>query len=468
MPELPEVETVKEILKKQILNKKIINIDVYYETMLENTTKKHFISKLIDEEFVRIERYGKYLIFILNKCSIVSHLRMEGKFLIKDKNEPTETHEHIVFTFSDNSTLRYHDTRKFGKMALLNTTNLDEIMKYPSLSKLGLEANDNSLCGEYLYSKLRIKKMPIKTALLDQTVIAGLGNIYVDEVCHLCGLHPETPANTLSLEKCEEIVIASKKTLSKAISEGGTTIRSYTSSLGVTGRFQQHLLVHTKNTCFTCGGKVKKIRVGGRGTYYCPNCQKKNKLIIGITGVIASGKSSVCEYLKNNNYQVIDSDEIVRNLYNDKKLINNIEISFGSEYIENGQVNKKTLGNFIFNNKEKRLLLNSIIHPLVKEKIQTKIRQSKESIIFVDVPLLYEAKFTDLCDYVIVVYTNELQNIKRLQERDNIEYNDALAKIQSQMAIIDKCYLADFIIDNSFDLCYTYERLNQIINRLIK
>lgn len=466
MPELPEVETVRQILIKQIIGKQIKLVDVYYSGILENTTQSIFVNSLVGEVVRDIKRYGKYLFFIFDNYSIISHLRMEGKFFIKDKTEEIAKHEHVVFVFTDGVTLRYHDTRKFGKMVLLNTTKIEDILMYPSIEKLGLEANDPSLDGTYLYQKIKSKRMPIKTALLDQSVIAGLGNIYVDEVCHLCKLHPQTNANTLSLEKCIEIVEASKKTLAKAIAEGGTTIRSYTSSLGVTGRFQQHLLVHTKETCFTCGHKVEKIRVSGRGTYYCPKCQPKAKKIIGLTGVIASGKSSVCNYLEQLGYLVIDSDKIVKKLYENNLLTKLIEDNFGSEYIYNGAVDKQKLGELIFNNQEKRELLNSLIHPEVKKQIKSQINKSSDELIFVDVPLLFEAKFEDLFDYIVVVYVNESLNVQRLMNRNNITSVDAKLKISSQMPLINKCYLADFIIDNSQELCYTYERIEEILKLL--
>lgn len=466
MPELPEVETVRQILIKQIIGKQVQDINIYYNGILENTTPDLFVSSLVGEVVRDIKRYGKYLFFIFDNYSIISHLRMEGKFFIKEKTEDVVKHEHVVFVFTDGTTLRYHDTRKFGKMVLLNTTKLSDIMMHPSIEKLGLEANDPNLDGEYLYQKIKTKRIPIKTVLLDQSVIAGLGNIYVDEVCHLCNLHPQTLANTLTLQKCDEIVVASKKTLSKAIAEGGTTIRSYTSSLGVTGRFQQHLLVHTKDTCFTCGKKVEKIRVGGRGTYYCPVCQPKPKKIIGITGVIASGKSAVCTYLEQAGYQVIDSDKIVRKLYDDNLLTNIIEDNFGKEYISNGSVDKQKLGELIFNDSSKRELLNSLIHPEVKKQIINQINRSNNDLIFVDVPLLFEAKFEDLFDFIIVVYVNESLNVKRLMERNNLTIDEAKVKISSQMPLINKCYLADFIIDNSQELCYTYERIEEILNIL--
>lgn len=469
MPELPEVETVKRTLLLQIIGEKVNNVKVYYSPIIENVRSDEFISALKGETLRDITRYGKYLIFIFDNVSIVSHLRMEGKFFIKDREETKNIHEHIIFEFESGRTLRFHDTRKFGKMVLLKTTNIHEIMNYPSLKKLGPEANSDNLTPEYLFSKISKRSDEIKKALLDQEVLAGLGNIYVDEVCFLCQIHPTLSCKLITYEDCINICTNSKKVLTKAIEAGGTTIRSYTSSLGVTGRFQLSLHVHTKEgeSCEVCGTIIEKIFVGGRGTYFCKNCQiiRKPK-VIGITGGIATGKSTVTNYLKENGYTVFDSDEIVKKLLLTKSVINQIGVVFGSEYISGNKIDKVKLGSLIFNNKEEREKLNRIIHPLVKDKLKYLISRSKEQIVFVDVPLLYEAKFEDLCDKVIVVKTNLEINIERLMKRDNINEEYAKIKIASQMNIEEKCQKANFIIDNSSDICYTYMQTKKIIKEL--
>ena len=287
MPELPEVETVKETLKKQIIGEKIINVDVYYEQMIDEELRSEFKKLLINETLMDILRYGKYLLFIFEHVSLISHLRMEGKYFIKNKNEYRNIHEHIIFTFASGKTLRYHDTRKFGTMKLVKTTSFKDIMEEPELKKLGPEANSEDIDIDVFYNQLHSKKIKLKTALLDQTILAGLGNIYVDEVCFLTGLHPEYECSKLTKFQCKEIIKNAKYVLTGAIKAGGTTIRSYTSSLGVTGRFQLKLHVHTKEgyNCENCNTVIKKIQVGGRGTYYCEYCQKKSlPLIVGITG----------------------------------------------------------------------------------------------------------------------------------------------------------------------------------------
>lgn len=469
MPELPEVETVRRTLETKIIDEEIVNVDIFYLPVIENVDSVEFKNSLINEKIKEIKRYGKYLIFVLEHVSIISHLRMEGKFFLKNKDEEKDIHEHVIFTFKSGLTLRYHDTRKFGKMALVNTTNFKEIMEYKALKKLGPEANSDFLTVDYLYSKLVNKKDPIKTALLNQEILAGIGNIYADEVCFLSRLHPLIPCNKLTIEDVENIVKYSKYVLAGAIKAGGTTIRSYTSSLGVTGRFQLELHVHTKENepCEVCGRKIQKIFVGGRGTYFCDVCQKDRRpKVIGLTGGISTGKSTVTNILKEMGYPVLDCDEIVRNLYERKSVIEKIKTEFGLDYISNNKIDRVKLGNLIFNNKESKLKLNSIIHPLVKKELINGINNVLTNIVFLDIPLLYEAKFEDICDKVIVVNLDFETNVERLIKRDNIERDYAINKINSQMSLEEKCRKADFIIDNSRDLCYTNMQTIKIVKML--
>ena len=272
MPEIAEVETVRNTLKRMVLNKKIKAVNIIYPKMIESNIEE-FSKILIDKEFTDIKRIGKWLIFDLNDYYLLSHLRMEGKFFIKDSNEEIVKHEHIIFSFVDGSDLRYHDVRKFGKMNLIKKENLSEV---EALKKQGIEPLDNKLNKEYLYNKLSKKNIPMKTLLLDQTIISGLGNIYADEVLFAAKINPLKKGNEITMNECVEICSSCKDIISKAIENGGTTIKSYTSSLGVTGRFQQYLQVHKRENqaCFKCHNLIKRIKVGGRSTYYCENCQK--------------------------------------------------------------------------------------------------------------------------------------------------------------------------------------------------
>lgn len=270
MPELPEVETVRSILEKNILNKTILDINVRYENIIQNETKSDFISKLKNQTFLEMKRKGKYLICVLNDYYLIVHLRMEGKFFLMH-NEPLSNHDHIIFKF-ENDELRYNDTRKFGTMHLFER-NVD-INNINPLLKVGLEPFDEKFNLEYLKPYFHKSNKPIKTTLLDQSIIAGLGNIYVDEVLFMCGIHPLEKTKILNDNQIQSIIDNSKIVLLKAIKLGGTTIRSFQSSHDITGRFQNQLLVHTKTNCPNCNRKVTKIRVGGRGTYLCEDCQK--------------------------------------------------------------------------------------------------------------------------------------------------------------------------------------------------
>lgn len=270
MPEIAEVETVRNTLKPRILNKKIKTIKVHYAPIIMNKEKE--IEKIIGESFIDIKRIGKWLLFETENYYLLSHLRMEGKFFIKNESDPLEKHEHVEIIFEDNQDLRYHDTRKFGKMLLVLK---EKLYEFEGIKKQGIEPIDKNMTKEYLYDKFKKKRLPMKTLLLDQTIISGLGNIYANEVLFDAGISPFKKGTDLTIEECERIAISSKKIIEKAIEMGGTTIRSYTSSLGVTGRFQQYLMVHNKEqeNCQKCGTKIERQAIGGRSTYYCKKCQ---------------------------------------------------------------------------------------------------------------------------------------------------------------------------------------------------
>lgn len=272
MPEIAEVETVRRTLKKMILNKKIKDVNIIYPRIIESNLED-FKTILKGKSFIDIDRIGKWLLFDLGDYYLLNHLRMEGKFFVKKSNEKIEKHEHVIITFSDDTDLRYHDTRKFGRMNLVKKEDLNKV---EAIKKQGIEPLKKEFTKEYLYKSFKDKNVPMKTLLLDQTIISGLGNIYANEVLFKAGIYPETKGSMLSLDDCDRIVKGTNEIIKKAIEEGGTTIKSYTSSLGVTGRFQQFLMVHKRDgePCKICKTPILKMKIGGRSTYYCPNCQK--------------------------------------------------------------------------------------------------------------------------------------------------------------------------------------------------
>lgn len=273
MPELPEVETVKETLKRRLIGKVITNVEVFHDNIIEYPTVGEFKSQIINQRINNMDRYGKWLIFELDDYYLLSHLRMEGKYFFRTKLEDRNKHEHVVFNLDDDTELRYMDVRKFGKMHLIVK---DEIREKGPLIDMGLEPWDKALTIEYLKNKYSKKKLPIKSVLLDQSIIVGIGNIYADEILFLSSINPLMPAKELTDKNLSDIITNTKQVLEKAIKKGGTTIRSYTSVDGVHGLFQQELFVHSQadKPCRNCSTNIIKIKVGGRGTYYCPKCQK--------------------------------------------------------------------------------------------------------------------------------------------------------------------------------------------------
>lgn len=275
MPELPEVETVRQQLKTLIVDKEIVDVIVRYAPIIKLNTDD-FKIRLMHQHIRDIGRYGKYLMFILDDETMVSHLRMEGKYYLKASLKSLTKHDHIVFKLDDGQYLTYHDVRKFGTIELVEK---GSEMNLPSISKLGPEVNDPTINSRIIFKKIKSSSRAIKSLLLDQTLICGLGNIYVDETLFKSRIHPETKGQKITYKQVQSLLENARSVVNKAILLGGTTIRSYHSTFGIDGRFQNELNVHTKKgmPCPVCNEVIVKIKVGGRGTYYCPHCQKKGK-----------------------------------------------------------------------------------------------------------------------------------------------------------------------------------------------
>ncbi|WP_026572222.1 DNA-formamidopyrimidine glycosylase [Bacillus sp. UNC438CL73TsuS30] len=274
MPELPEVETVRKTLKNLVLHKEIKDIIVHWPKIIKNPVEiEQFIDALKGETIMDVGRRGKFLILYTDHYALVSHLRMEGKYGLYPKSEPYDKHTHVIFHFSDETDLRYRDVRKFGTMHLYKKG--EEFFR-PPLFDLGPEPFDETFTRDYLSEMLKKTTRKVKPALLDQKVLVGLGNIYVDEALFRAGIHPERIANTLTEEETTILHQEIIHTLSEAVKKGGSTIRSYVNSQGEIGMFQLELYAYGRKgeACKRCGTPLEKITVGGRGTHFCPSCQK--------------------------------------------------------------------------------------------------------------------------------------------------------------------------------------------------
>ncbi len=265
MPELPEVENVIKSLVNKVSGKKIIAIEIITPSIIYKRTD--FIDLVQDKTIVNLERRGKYIIIRLDEGNLLIHLRMTGKLLF---NGEMSKHTHLILSFTDGDYLIYNDVRKFGRINYLSNKELDIYLK----TKVGLEPGLMEF--EDFKSKLKNKRGPLKKILLDQTVIAGIGNIYADEILFASGIHPLTETSKLVNVDYIKLYDNIRGILEKAIIAGGSTIRDYVNGDGTAGGFQDAHQVYGRGgkECNVCGCNLEKIKVVGRTTVYCPICQR--------------------------------------------------------------------------------------------------------------------------------------------------------------------------------------------------
>jgi len=272
MPEMPEVEIVKRGLISQIKGRKITNVEVRYQNLITGDVPQ-FIDIVTGTTIEDIGRRAKFLLIHLdNGYTIISHLRMEGKYRVSADPAMIDKHSHAIFTLDNGQKLIYNDVRKFGRMQLWKTADL---ANNKSIAKLGPEPLSDAFTFDAVKPRIMRHRKDIKTVLLDQSVMSGLGNIYVDEVLWNAKLHPETPANHLNDDDIRNIIKYSNEEMTMGIDAGGSTVRSYLDSTGHAGHMQDFLHAYDREgtPCDRCGTEIEKIKVGGRGTHFCPHCQ---------------------------------------------------------------------------------------------------------------------------------------------------------------------------------------------------
>ena len=272
MPELPEVRVSSNSINKQVQNKKIIEIIVHKEKLIKEIDVEEFKDTLVNKKILKVDNYGKFIVFHLSDNIIMlSHLRMEGSYHSTNKNDELLKHDHIIFKLDDGTSLVYNDSRMFGTFHLRTEENYLDILP---LSKMANEPQDTDPAK--LKELLSKKSIAIKSTLLDQTILVGLGNIYVNEVLFKCNISPTRKSKDVTLKEIKLLLNTSKEVMDKSTSIGGTTIKSYVSFNDTEGGYQDLLLIHgkTNEPCPSCTTKIIKTKVNGRGTYSCPNCQK--------------------------------------------------------------------------------------------------------------------------------------------------------------------------------------------------
>lgn len=269
MPELPEVETICQGIRCHLIGQRIYQV-IVRQQQLRWPVPLNLIDDLPSQVIHAITRRGKYLLFKIDQGSLIMHLGMSGHIRILPTNTPNQKHDHIDIAMENGDCLRFNDPRRFG--ALLWAQHPDQ---HPLLVKLGPEPLSNKFTANYLYQQTRKRKTPIKTFIMDSHIVVGVGNIYANEALFSAHINPLKKAEDISQEQCNTLTRSIKNILSKAIKQGGTTLKDFKNSEGKPGYFKQQLQVYGRGdkACNRCEATLKEIRINNRTTVYCTHCQ---------------------------------------------------------------------------------------------------------------------------------------------------------------------------------------------------
>jgi len=264
MPELPEVETIARKLKPDLIGRTILSADLRWPRTLAFPSPRKFKAQIQGQKILDVGRRAKFLIIRLSDLHLLIHLRMSGDLSIRDSTIRPETHDRLIIKLTRNKSLVFNDTRKFGRVWL--TADPEEV-----LGKLGPEPLDADFTPKWLHTALQSKHRQLKPLLLDQTFLAGLGNIYTDEALHMSRLHPLTVSNSVTAKQAQSLHKAIQSVLDEGIRRNGASFDWVYRG----GEFQNYFRVYDRKgqECPVCGTKIERILVGQRGTHFCPTCQ---------------------------------------------------------------------------------------------------------------------------------------------------------------------------------------------------
>jgi len=287
MPELPEVETIRQDLQAKIINQTIIKIEVRQTRIIRNSLKK-FQTTLTKAKFSKVERIGKLLMFKISPGTnwLLIHLKMTGQLIYKNKKDIIagghsfsannfklpHKHTHVIFEFKNGAKLFFNDLRQFGYMRIISASDKKKFIK----ANFGIEPLTDEFTLGNFKNIFKNRKTSIKAVLLNQKLITGLGNIYVDESCFAAGIRPNRIVKSLTDAEIVKLYSAINKIIKQAIKYRGTTFNNYVDTSGQTGNFSKHLQVYGRQgqPCQYCGHIIQKIKLAGRGTHFCSQCQK--------------------------------------------------------------------------------------------------------------------------------------------------------------------------------------------------
>lgn len=275
MPELPEVETIVQGLKAPLCNKKIENVFVRDERIVGYPDNlKDFKNKLEGYDIISLGRRGKYIIIEISSGKLlIIHLRMTGQLLIKARGEEIVKHTHIILQLDNSTDLRFNNVRKFGRMYLIDP---DKPEQAGGLANLGPEPLTAEFTADKLKEIIKDRSTSIKNILLNQQLIAGIGNIYCDEALFRSGIRPDRPVDKLTDQEIEKLHLEINQVIAAGIKFNGTTFSDYVNAMGEEGSFQKELMVYNRSgeNCQYCDCQIEKAKVAGRSSHYCPNCQQ--------------------------------------------------------------------------------------------------------------------------------------------------------------------------------------------------
>ncbi len=274
MPELPEVETVRRVIEPQITGRAIAAVTVNHEQVIAALGAEEFCRSLNGQRIFGMSRRGKFLTILTDAFCVTLHLRMTGSLLVTPCDYEMAKHTHLIIRLDDRREIRYIDPRRFGRFWLLQKEAEDVVT---GIHKLGLEPFDDRLTAGYLQEKLRGKTKAVKECLLDQSMIAGIGNIYADEILFRAGIHPRSQAGSLNPAELARLAAVIPQVLSYYIEKNQISAEDYLAGGGWDYRNTPYLKIygHSGEPCPSCGAVLRREVIGGRGSVFCPSCQKQ-------------------------------------------------------------------------------------------------------------------------------------------------------------------------------------------------
>ena len=467
MPELPEVETVVRLLNRQLAGATIDHVEWKVPSLLKGNI--HTFSSLFHHQTITsVTRRAKYiLIHFHHGYTLVSHLRMEGKYReIVDNQSTPSPYAHVLFYLKDGRRIDYQDVRKFGTFEFIKSENLHQLK---SLAQLGPEPFDITDIHAF-HAQLSKSSRSIKSILLDQTFISGLGNIYVDETLFAAFIHPGTQGKELSLIHVESLIKESQRILKEAIESGGSRIRSYSSGQPMDGQFNLKINVYQKHgtPCPRCHHRLARTVIAGRGTHFCPRCQHDSYIpfVVGITGSMASGKSTFLQRALSEGYPVLSADDLVHSLYQKPSIQRQLKHLIHPNVIQNKHVNGSFLLEWLLQASSHVKKLEAWLHPRVINSIVNWLKK-QNTIAFVEIPLLFQSHADAFIDFIVAIDRPFEERKKTIQSRHpNRRWEPYVLLDEKNMWKQYRPFI-DRIIENEGSLEAFHQRIHDLLQSAI-